>query len=164
MNLYEIGQSFKNLEEVIENSEDENLLEIINDSMSELQETFESKAENIVRFTKNLRGQAEVIDNEIKRLQARKKSIDSKAENLEKYLFDAMKFVNKDKIATGIFEISIKQNPYSVKIVDDFAIEDKYIIKTEKVSYDKKRIKEDILHQIEVKGAVLERKEVLKVK
>lgn len=164
MNLYEINQNFKNLEEVLENSDDENLLEIINASMEELNETFESKVENIVKYCRNLKGQAEVFDGEIKRLTDRKKSLEKKVENLEKYLFDAMKFANKEKINTKLFEVSIKKNPYSVKITDDFAIDEKYLIKTEKITVDKKRIKEDILHEVEVKGAILERKLVLKVR
>lgn len=164
MNLYEIAQNYRNLEDVIENAEDENLVEIVAESLSGLDETFENKVENIVKFTKNLRGQAEVIDNEVKRLQARKKSLDNKAEHLEKYLLDGMKFMERDKVQTGIFEVSIKKNPYSVNIYDDFAIEDKYLLKSEKITVDKKKIKEDIQNGIEVKGAKLERKLVLRVK
>lgn len=164
MNLYDLEQNYKNLAELLENSDDENLSEMIANSMEELQDSLNQKAENIVKYSKTLRGQALVVEEEIKRLQDKKASLLRKADSLESYLFSAMKFADKNKVSAGIFEVSIKKNPVSVKITDESVIAEKYLSREEKITVNKKKIKEDIKNGEEVVGAILEQKEVIKIK
>ena len=48
MNLYELNQNFNNLIEVLENTEDENIKELIKKSMDQLTLETNEKIENII--------------------------------------------------------------------------------------------------------------------
>ena len=54
MNLYELNQYFNNLIEVLENTEDENIKELIKNSMDQLTLETNEKIENIIKYIKNL--------------------------------------------------------------------------------------------------------------
>ena len=162
MNLYELEISYRNLQDVIDNTEDESLVELITKSMDEIEDSFEKKVENIIKYSKNLRADAKAIKEEADHLTKRYKGLTKKAEHLENYLFDAMKFANKDMVKAGIFEAKIKKNPLSVKITDEDVIPFNFLkMKTE---IDKVAIKEALKNGETVLGAELEQKEVLKVK
>ena len=72
MNLYELNQSFNNLIEVLENTEDENIKELIKKSMDQLTLETNEKIENIIKYIKNLEAEAEALEKESKRLNDRK--------------------------------------------------------------------------------------------
>ena len=52
MNLYELNQNFNNLIEVLENTEDENIKELIKNSMDQLTLETNEKIENIIKILK----------------------------------------------------------------------------------------------------------------
>ena len=54
MNLYELNQNFNNLIEVLENTEDENIKELIKKSMDQLTLETNEKIENIIKYIRNL--------------------------------------------------------------------------------------------------------------
>lgn len=160
-NLYELEESYRNLMEVLETTEEE-YQEIIKNSLEEIQQTLDKKAENIIKYSKNLRAEAFVLKEEAKRLSEKAKSHDKKAENLERYLFESMKYAKKDSIKTGIFDISIKKNPVSLKIIDESLVPKDYF--KVKLEIDKITLKNILKNGEVIPGVELEQKEALKVK
>lgn len=162
MNLYEITESFKNLQEALENSEEESLSELITQSLADVNDTFETKVENIVKYSKNLNAEASAIKEEIDRLNQRYKTLVKKSTRLEEYLFNALKYADRNSVKAGIFEVSIKKNPVSLKVIDETMIPRDYF----KVKYDldKATLKEALKNGETITGVELEAKEQLKVK
>ena len=82
MKLYELSQNFRNLQQVLENAgEDENLKELVINSMKGLECDLSTKVENIVRLIKNLQAEAEALKAEEKRLAKERKIRENKIEN-----------------------------------------------------------------------------------
>lgn len=75
--------------EALEGAIDENgeiKSDVLAELLGEVKEAKETKVLNIACFVKNLQGDADKIDAEIRRLKARKESLVSKADSLEQYL------------------------------------------------------------------------------
>lgn len=161
-NLYELEQNFKNLIDILENSEDEALNEVIAKSLGELEEDITKKAENIVKYTKNIKAEALALKEEAKRLSEKQRILENRATRLEEYLFSTMKFAGKEKIKAGIFDISIKRNPAAIKITSEELIPETYFKITKTI--DKSLLKISLKNGINIPGAELEQKESLKIK
>ena len=161
-NLYELETNYKNLLQVLEYSTDESLNEIVEKSLNELQDELNKKAENIIKYSRNLRAEAGALKCEAKRLSDKQKSLEKRADSLERYLFNAMKYAQKDTIKAGVFDVSIRKNQESLKITDESLIPAEYL----KIKYevDKINIKTALKNGAEINGVELERKEVLKIK
>lgn len=161
-NLYELETNYKNLLQVLEYSDDETLNEIVEKSLNELQDELNKKAENIIKYSRNLRAEAGALKCEAKRLSDKQKSLEKRADSLERYLFNAMKYAQRDTIKAGVFDVSIRKNPESLKITDESLIPAEYL----KIKYevDKVNLKTALKNGTEINGVELERKEVLKIK
>lgn len=143
MTLYNIKDSIANLFDDIADAEgkitDKQLLELEN-----LQESYETKVNNIGMFIKNLDAEAEAIKAEEERLRVRRKAAENKAARLRRYLG----FVLDDggfKSAT----ISIsKRTTKSVFIPENFLLHELVALgmAREEIKYvpDKKLIKEKL--------------------
>lgn len=86
--LYEVARELLACVKVTEDEYvNEDTGEVIDiEQIENLQMSFESKVENIGRWIKNLLSDAEAIKLEEKRLAARRKAFESKAESLKNYL------------------------------------------------------------------------------
>lgn len=87
MTLYEINEQIKN---VLENCYDPETGEIYDEELMTQYDSLrlqrEEKAENVACYIKNLRAESAAIKEESKKLAARAKSADNKADHLEDYL------------------------------------------------------------------------------
>lgn len=163
MKLYELSQNFKNLQQVLENAgEDENLKELVINSMKELECDLSTKVENIVRLIKNLQAEVEALKAEEKRLAKERKTRENKIENLQGYLFDTISGLEKREVKGGIFTVSIKKNPPKTVVEDLNAIPKQFIVNTPSV--DKKMLKEALKNGEVVEGAKLVQEESLKIR
>lgn len=163
MKLYELSQNFKNLQQVLENAgEDENLKELVINSMKELECDLSTKVENIVRLIKNLQAEVEALKAEEKRLARERKIRENKIENLQGYLFDTINGLEKREIKGGIFTVSIKKNPPKTIVEDLNVIPKQFIINTP--SIDKKMLKEALKNGEIIEGAKLVQEESLKIR
>ena len=79
MNLYEIPEE-------MENCIDKETGEIDTAKLDGLKELFADKTENLIKWIKSLKSEAEAIKAEIKSLTERKQAKENKAENLSNYL------------------------------------------------------------------------------
>ena len=115
MNLYDLSTNFNNLVEILETQElTEDIKETIFEELKYIDISIQEKADNIVRFIRNLNAEAEAIKLEEKRLADKRKVLENKVKNLESYLFDFTSLTEKKEIKGGIFTVSIKKNPPKV--------------------------------------------------
>ena len=151
MNLYELSQEFKQLQELdIDTSS-----QLYIDTLESLTIPLENKAQNIVKLTKSWESNISAIDNEIKRLQERKKVQQNKIDRLRNYLRDNMESCGIDKIECEYFTITLKKAGQPVVIIDDESLIDEAFKKVS-VSIDKVALKNALKSGDIVKGAHLE--------
>lgn len=160
--LYVIASEYRQMIERLESSDLDP--QTIADTIEGAQGEIEAKATNVAMFMKDLEAQVEAIKNAQKMMEERRKAIEAKAQNINKYLFENMKRTGISKIACPYFEIAIKKNPPSVVIEDEAVIEDKYIVTKTVHQVDKTAIKEALKAGQQVAGARLEQGERLEIK
>ena len=164
MNLYELNQNFNNLIEVLENTEDENIKELIKNSMDQLTLETNEKIENIIKYIKNLEATATALETEVKRLNDRKVKTLKKVDNLKNYLKDFTNTLDSKKYNTGIFNISIRKNAASVVIDNEFLVPDEFC-KTEVIrKVDKTALKEKLKAGEVIEGVKLQQTESIIIK
>ena len=164
MNLYELNQNFNNLVSVLENTEDENIKELIKNSMDQLALETNEKIENIIKYIKNLEAEAEALEKESKRLNDRKIRTLKKVDNLKGYLKDFTSSLESKKYNTGIFNISIRKNAASVIVDNEFLVPDEFC-KTEIIrKVDKVALKEKLKAGEVIEGVKLQQTESIIIK
>ena len=164
MNLYELNQNFNNLIEVLENTEDENLKELIKNSMDQLALETNEKIENIIKYIKNLEATATALETEVKRLNDRKFKTLKKVDHLKNYLKDFTNTLDNKKYNTGIFNISIRKNAASVIVDNEFLVPDEFC-KTEIIrKVDKVALKEKLKAGEVIEGVKLQQTESIIIK
>jgi hypothetical protein len=121
MKLYEISNLIRDLSLFDDNTQSEFALQ-------ELEMDFSTKALNIAKLIKELNADIEAIDNETKRLNDRKKSLQGKIDWFKTYLLTNMETSNIPQIKDSIITISVRNNPPSCEINDLTELDTKYII------------------------------------
>lgn len=99
-----------------------------------------NKSMNIIGFVKNVEGNLDMLDAEIKRLQELKKATNNKLDKFKQYVENNMLELGIEEMTTPIGKLSFRKSPASVEIIDESLVPEEYIkIKTE-TSVDKKAI------------------------
>lgn len=162
MNIYEINDSLKNLEEALEVCEgNEEAQELIRKALEEVGGNLKEKVDNSVRFIRNKEAEAKALAEEIKFLQAKKKVVENKIDNFKKYLFEFTQS-NDGKVQGDMFKLSIRKNPASLNIINEDEISD--IFKTTQIVIDKTALKEALKKGGEIAGAELVQSQSLSIK
>ena len=78
------------------------------DTLDGIDCAIEDKADGIVQVIRNKQALASAIDEEVKRLQARKKSVDKATERLAAYLSDQLSVIGIDKLDTVHARLSFR--------------------------------------------------------
>ena len=115
----------------------------IADTLEAIGGEIEIKAENSAVIMQELTAESEKLKNEIDRLTARKKSLETNAAAIKERIFDAMKTTGKEKFKTTLFSFSIGQNPAKLVIDDAEKIPRKYLI-PQPAKVDNSKLKEDL--------------------
>lgn len=118
--LYEITENARELQKLAELSDesDETMAQAIADTWEAIEGEFKEKAISLVHVTKLIATDADAIDAEIKRLQARKKAYTNKIESLKNYLRVNMEASDISKIECPLFTITLGK-PRDVVVIDD---------------------------------------------
>ncbi|HIH8055742.1 TPA: siphovirus Gp157 family protein, partial [Streptococcus suis] len=148
--IYELTGIFKQIAEM-EGIDEETKLDTL--ESIDWTEQFEEKVENTVKVIKNKEAEKKQLKEEIDRLTARYKSIDSDITRLKTGLQGAFEITGHDKVKTLLFTVSLAKNQPSV-VVDEELLPKKYFVITKKP--DKNAIKELLNAGKKVKGAVLQ--------
>ena len=101
--------------------------ELIQDTLEALQMPIEEKAENVIKFVRNLEAMAEARKSEAKRLTEQAAKDLKKAESLLNGLDNALKMLNKTKLTAGVFEIKYKKGSEVVE-VDENQLPEEYFV------------------------------------
>ncbi|HFI0398382.1 TPA: siphovirus Gp157 family protein [Streptococcus suis] len=156
--LYELTGIFKQIAEM-EGIDEETKLDTL--ESIDWTEQFEEKVENTVKVIKNKEAEKKQLKEEIDRLTARHKSIESDITRLKTGLQGAFEITGHDKVKTLLFTVSLANNQPSV-VVDEDLLPKKYFIQTLKP--DKTAIKELLKAGKKVKGAVLQESRSLRIR
>lgn len=159
MRLYELANDFLEVEN-LEGVDAQTQNEILNAIKVEI----ENKGDGIIKFIRNEEASLKVIDEEIKRLQALKKSKNTKIRNMKSYLMHCMRLMGMKKIEGNLGRISIRKNPASLEILDGTIIPQEYMIKEVIINLDKARVKEMLKNGETVPGCALVQGESLIIK
>lgn len=142
LSLYVIQQEYISLaEQIIDN--DGLLSEEMEAALQINKDQLENKSQCYGFIVRQLEGECDMIDNEIKRLEAMKKSRGKTVDRLKESVSKAMQLYEIDKIETPTIKISFRKSE-SIEIEEESLIDEKYMtVKTTKTP-DKKAIKEAI--------------------
>ncbi len=168
--LWQLTEQGSKLEEMIENSinwetgeVDENY-DKLTDLKDEINAMVVNKGRDLIYVLRKQDKYAEAIDEEIKRLQALKKSYAKKKENLSNYIKMCMIANNIKAIETPVGKLSVVNNAESVEIYDESLIDKKFIKTKVEETISKTDIKNAIKNGEEVQGARLVRNTRLAIK
>jgi len=124
--LYEMTGQLIGLQRLIEDGEmDEQTLA---DTLDGLQGDIKVKAEGLLMYVANIGSDVDSIDNEIKRLTARKRVMVNHQNALREYLRYNMDVGGIQKIECPLFTITLKKPAPMVVIDDESALPEKYIM------------------------------------
>lgn len=141
--IYEIQGRFLTILDMLESSDLDP--QMLADTMEGIEGELEVKCENYAMVLKNLEGDVEALDNEIRRLTSRKKTLENNIKRMKEAVRDVMIATGKTKFKTELFSFSVQNNPASVVLdTEDLdTLPDEFIrIKKEA---DKAAIKEALL-------------------
>lgn len=161
MNLFEIDKKYT---ELFVNTINPETGEIIGehldvDALQELAAERREKVENIGLFIKNEESKAKAIGDELKSLQARKKSHENRVEALKKYL---LKFGGGETVETSRVCVKFSSGRESTVIDNPEEVPESYRIYTFKPN--KTEIKKAIKAGETIPGAHIERKPSVSIK
>lgn len=161
MKLYELTESYLNLQELLENPEVPQ--ELITSALEQVGEELEIKAENIAKLIKTLEVDITGFKEEEKRLSDRRKSLENRVKNLKEYLDGAMKATGKIKFKGKLFSFNIQKNALGVSILDEKLIPKEYLIEQAPV-IDKKAILNDLKNGEDIPGVEIKQTESLRIR
>lgn len=144
MKLYEINKNIYDCMDI----ETGEVLDV--ERLEKLSIARDTKIENVALYCKSTKAEAKAIDDEIKILQARKKTLINRCKNLKEYLVNALQGVKffTPKVAIGYRKSTV------VEIEDVFKLEENFI-KYKEPEADKTAIKNILTSGGEVVGARL---------
>lgn len=157
MNLYELSSNYRAIQEM--DLDEETLRDTLDSIIGEV----EPKAENIVKWIRNLKGENTAIKEEETRLKNKRIANENKIKSLGLYLEDFLKTSGLTRIKTELFTISLQNNPPSVEVYDATLIPPRYLIEQLPV-VDKQIIKELLKQGEEIPGATLKQTKGLRIR
>lgn len=107
--LYEITGDYLRLLEMLEEDEDIDL-QVFEDTLECIEGEFEIKSEGCAMVLKELSAEAGKYDAEIKRMTARRDSLNNRSEMLKQRLYESMKATGKLNFKTDLFGFRIQKN------------------------------------------------------
>jgi hypothetical protein len=136
------------------------------DTLEALTGDFELKATNVSMYVRNIEASVDAIKQAEKQMYERRKSLENKIDRLKEYLKDNMIRTGITKIDCPYFQLSLRNNPESVEVINLDMIPPEYfdIPPLPAPILNKKAVKDAIKNGIEVDGAKLIRNQSLQIK
>jgi hypothetical protein len=140
--LYDLTGEYAEAAEVLEDLDLPE--EAIRDTLESLEVGIAIKAQNVAAFILNLEAEADKIEAAKKRLQDRERSTRNRADWMRRYLLESMQTASltKLKAPSGLFTISVRQNPPSVKADDVTLLPPEFVKTTVTQTADKTALRE----------------------
>lgn len=159
--IFELKNEYVQLLMLLEDGEIEE--QVLLDTLEGIEYEIEEKADNYARVRLTLLGDIETLKNEEKRLNERRKALESNVKKLEKALFETMKLTNKELIKTPYFTFKIAKNPKALVIDNIDLVPNEYLI-PQPPTVDKKALKEALKDVEKCEFAHLEQGESLRIR
>lgn len=156
MKLYEITEAYNSL---LDADLDE---EAIEQSLKVIDDEFDVKAENIAKLISSINGDIETLKSEERRLADRRRSYEKKIESLKNYLFNNLQMVDKKRIQTPLYKISIQKNPAKLVVKDEKRVPDEYFKTVKRL--DKAKLKDAVKDGLETDYAEIIQTEGLRIR
>lgn len=140
MTLYELSNQYELLLDMLSDpNEDE---EVIIDTIDAIKGEIEVKADGYGKIITMMNSNVKAIDEEIKRLQAKKQVLDNRTKLLKNNVYGVMKQMEVNKIKTDLFTFSIQKNGGVLPLEIVGEVPDNYT----KITYevDKDKIRNDL--------------------
>ena len=121
----------------------------LRDTLDSIKDAFDVKAENVAKAVKEIEGQANMIDEEIKRLTKRKTTMKNNANSMKVYLQEQMERVGTRKVQGELLTVAIQKNAPSVRVIDERKIPEEYFI-PQPSKLDKTQLKTKLKNGVEM--------------
>ena len=155
MKLYDISEQYKDVQNLIESDESGSMAEAIADTMQMIEGDFKDKAQAVVSLTLNMDGSITALENEIQRLQDKKKVLQNKIDSIRNYLKMNMQATGISKIECPLFSITLSKPTKQVEITDESLLPDEFVKVKTTVSPDKVLLAKVLKEGKEITGAIL---------
>lgn len=129
--------------------------EQLTECLDSIQDSFDDKANNIVKLVNSLSVDVDGIDKELKRLQAMKKTITNNQDRLKEYLRHNMEVTGISKIKHSLFSITLGKPTVTAEIVDIDFLPDSFVSTDVIMKADKKAILKALKDGEDIPGAAL---------
>lgn len=163
MELYKISDNLLVLQTMLENAQDPDDRQCAIDTLESVEFDFNEKIDNIVKLIRNWEGEVVAIENEKKRLAARSDNLSKNIDKLKEYMYNEFKRLDKNKVETGLFTVSVRKNPKKVVVLDELDIPAYYLV-FQNPKVDKRKIMQDLNEGKEIPGVELQQDESLIIK
>lgn len=154
--LYQLSAEYRRLIDAEDESIDATTGEVTNDfgaALAAIQDGIEVKAENCAAVLQSLKADAAAIEEEEKRLRARRKAIEANHERLRTYVRDCMVQAGVTKLKSPRFSLTVQAGRQKVQVDDVAALPGEYL--AVKVEPKKDEIAAALKAGTEVPGASL---------
>jgi hypothetical protein len=148
--LYNLTAEFMQIAEQLEEMDIDQ--ETFTDTLESLQIPIENKAENIIKFAKNLEAMAEARKAEAKRLTEQAAKDLKKAERLIAYLDHSLQMLNQKQLTAGIFELKYKVGSEIVQVDETQLPKEFWKVETVEKPFDKPTLKKYLKEGLEIPG------------
>ncbi len=160
MTLYEIADQYRTVLDIEPESDEELTAQM--SALDELEGEITEKADNIVRYMRNLGAEADALKTEENRLYQKRRAVENKIERLKAYLAAQMMMAGLHELKAGIFKLRFQPTTPAISIIDESALPEKFWIVWREAS--KQAIKEAIRNGEEVPGIEIQRGETLVIR
>lgn len=147
--LYKLADDYNHVVDMADQLDDGTL----RDTLDSIKGAFDVKAENIAKVIKEVTGQAEMIDEEIKRLTQRKSAMKNNAKSMKLYLQEQMERVGTRKVQGELLTVAIQKNTPSVRVINERSIPEEFFI-PQPAKLDKKQLKAELKNGLNLEGIV----------
>jgi hypothetical protein len=129
--------------------------EQLTDCLDSIEDSFDEKANNIVKLVSSLSVDVDGIDKELKRLQTMKKTITNNQDRLKEYLRYNMEATGINKIKHSLFSITLGKPTVTAEIIDIDFLPDSFVSTDVVIKADKKAILKALKDGEDIPGAIL---------
>lgn len=147
--LYKLADDYNHVVDMADQLDDGTL----RDTLDSIKGAFDVKAENIAKVIREVTGQAEMIDEEIKRLTQRKSAMKNNAKSMKLYLQEQMERVGTRKVQGELLTVAIQKNTPSVRVINERSIPEEFFI-PQPAKLDKKQLKAELKNGLNLEGIV----------
>jgi hypothetical protein len=168
ISLYKIADHYKNLYDQLYNFDTGEVNHEVEAQLDALLPNLENKCVAVAQWIKKLEAEQRELLHMKNEIKEREEAYNKQIASMQDYLKFNMEKNNINKITCPYFTLSIKKNPYSTEILDEFKIPAEYMQTKEvvrvEVKPDKTAIKEEVLKTgVQVPGAYVSQKTKLEI-